>query len=70
MDLAVRLPWTGVSGVLGCAVALVRGMTDAAALAIDHSGNNEAIPRGHRQTIRRYFELIRPKSTDTEPGPE
>jgi hypothetical protein len=28
---------------------------------------NEAIPLGHRQTIRRYFELIRPKSTDTEP---
>lgn len=28
---------------------------------------NEAIPLGHRQTIRRYFELIRPESTDTEP---
>jgi hypothetical protein len=28
---------------------------------------NEAIPLGHRQTIRRYFELIRPKSTDAEP---
>jgi FKBP-type peptidyl-prolyl cis-trans isomerase (trigger factor) len=28
---------------------------------------NEAIPLGHRQTIRRYFELIRPESTDAEP---
>jgi len=24
----------------------------------------EPIPLGHRQTIRRYFELIRPASTD------
>jgi hypothetical protein len=34
---------------------------------------NERIPLGHRQAIRRYFELIRPQSADTDkketPGP-
>ena len=26
--------------------------------------DSEPIPLGHRQTIRRYFELIRPKNSD------
>jgi hypothetical protein len=29
---------------------------------------NEPIPLGHRETIRRYFELIRPESADDEVG--
>jgi hypothetical protein len=34
-----------------------RGMTEAAL-------NSEPIPLGHRQTIRRYFELIRPQNEE------
>jgi hypothetical protein len=29
--------------------------------------DSEPIPLGHRQTIRRYFELIRPQNAETEP---
>jgi hypothetical protein len=32
--------------------------------------DDEAIPLGHRQTIRRYFEMIRPSEGDKEPAPE
>jgi len=28
--------------------------------------NSEPIPLGHRQTIRRYFELIRPQGDEAE----
>ena len=28
--------------------------------------DSEPIPLGHRQTIRRYFELIRPQSAETD----
>lgn len=31
--------------------------------------DSEAIPLGHRQTIRRYFELIRPQSDEPAAGP-
>jgi hypothetical protein len=37
-----------------------RRMTEAAL-------DTEPIPLGHRQTIRRYFELIRPRDADPEP---
>jgi hypothetical protein len=36
-----------------------RRMTEAAL-------NSEPIPLGHRQTIRRYFELIRPEGVDAD----
>jgi hypothetical protein len=36
-----------------------RRMTEAAL-------NSEPIPLGHRQTIRRYFELIRPQNDEAE----
>jgi hypothetical protein len=36
-----------------------RRMTEAAL-------NSEPIPLGHRQTIRRYFELIRPQGDEAE----
>jgi hypothetical protein len=38
-----------------------RRMTEAAL-------NNEPIPLGHRQTIRRYFELIRPLGEESQPA--
>jgi hypothetical protein len=28
--------------------------------------NSESIPLGHRQTIRRYFESLRPRSAETD----
>lgn len=31
---------------------------------------SESIPLGHRQTIRRYFEMIRPTNADSEAAPE
>jgi hypothetical protein len=32
--------------------------------------DSEPIPLGHRQTIRRYFELIRPEQGDLAPAAE
>jgi hypothetical protein len=32
--------------------------------------DSEPIPLGHRQTIRRYFELIRPQNLEADPAPQ